>query len=151
MAVDLEAVLAAESGPPTPGAGPLPADPWLGSGGFGRYREARAALAEVRALEREARAGWLEAAFAAAARAHALAPDFPEATAKLGEMELRRGNRARAQALLDEALARDPGPAPVRAAAERWHEAAARGGALPKDGIPTIPTPDELIAERRKR
>jgi hypothetical protein len=39
----------------------------------------------------------------------------------------------------------------VRAAAGRWREAAARGGALPKDGIPTIPAPDELIAEREKR
>ncbi len=149
--VDLEDVLAADGGPPVPAAAPMPPDPWLGSGGFGRYREARAALAEVRALERGARAGWLEAAFAAASRAHALAPDFPEATAKLGEMELRLGDRARARALLDEALARDPGPAPVRAAAARWREAAARGGALPKDGIPTVPTPDELIAERTKK
>ncbi|MBK9063777.1 MAG: hypothetical protein IPL89_11365 [Acidobacteria bacterium] len=148
--VDLEAVLAAGDGPPAPGAA-IPADPWLGSGGFGRYREARAALAEVRTLERKAGAGWLEAAAAAAGRAHALCPDFSEATAKLGELELRRGNRARAQTLLDEALARDPGPAPVRAAVLAWRDAAARGGALPKDGIPTIPTPDELIAERAKR
>jgi len=151
VAVDLEAVLAAEDGRPAPGAGPLPADPWLVSGGFGRYCEARAALAEVRTLEREAGAGWLEAGAAAAGRAHALCPDFAEATAKFGEMELRRGNRVRARSLFDEALARDPGPAPVRAAAERWREAAARGGALPKDGIPTVPTPDELIAEREKR
>ena len=149
--VDLEAVLAAEDGPPAPGASPISADPWLGSGGFGRYREARAALAEVRTLERKAGANWLEAATAAAERSHALAPDFAEATAKLGELELRRGNRARARTLLDEALARDPGPAPVRAAADRWRDAAARGSAPPKDGIPTIPTPDELIAEREKR
>ncbi|MEO8055468.1 MAG: C45 family peptidase [Acidobacteriota bacterium] len=149
--VDLEAVLAAEDGPPAPAAGPIPADPWLGSGGFGRYREARAALAEVRALERTAGARWLEAAAAAAARAHALSPDFAEAAAKLGELELRRGNRARAQTLLDEALERDPGPAPVRAAVLAWRDAAARGGAPPTAPIPTIPTPDELIAERTKK
>jgi len=149
--IDLEAVLAAADGPPAPAAEPLPADPWLTSGGLARYLEARTALAEVRTLERKAAPGWLEAASAAAERSHALALDFAEATAKLGELELRRGNRARAQALLDEALARDPGPAPVRAAAERWREAAARGGIVPKDGIPTIPTPDELIAEREKR
>ncbi|HEY3348993.1 MAG TPA: C45 family peptidase [Thermoanaerobaculia bacterium] len=149
--VDLEAVLAAEDGPPAPGAGPIPADPWLGSGGFGRYREARAALAEVRTLEREAGAGWLEAAAAAAGRAHALCPDFAEATAKLGEIELRRGDRERARTLLDEALARDPGPAPLRAAVVAWRDAAARGVPPPRAPIPTIPTPDELIAEREKR
>ena len=136
---------------PAPSAQPLPVDPWLLSGVYARYREARAALAEVRTLERKAAPGWLDAAALAAGRSHALSPDFAEATAKLAEVELRRGNRVRALQLLDEALAHDPGPAPVRAAVERWREAAARGGAPPKDGIPTIPTPDELISEREKK
>jgi isopenicillin-N N-acyltransferase like protein len=149
--VDLEEVLAARDGAFAPSSAALPADPWLLSGGYAHYREARAALAEARTLERKAGAGWLDAAALAAGRAHALSPDFAEATAKLGEVELRRGNRARALQLLDEALAHDPGPAPVRAAVERWREAAARGSALPKDGIPTIPTPDELISEREKK
>lgn len=149
--VDLEAVLAAAEGPPVSAAEPLPADPWLLSGGYERYREARAALAETRRLERRGAAGWLEKAAEAAARAHDLSPRFAEAAAKLGEMELRRGHRERALVLLDEALAHDPGPAPLHAAVVRWREAAARGGALPKDGIPTIPTPDELIAEREKK
>jgi len=149
--IDLEDVLASPDGASASAAEPLPADAWLLSGGYELYLEARAALAEVRTLERKAAPGWLEAAAAAAGRSHALSPDFAEATAKLGELELRRGNRARALQLLGEALAHDPGPAPVRAAAERWRDAAARGGTPPKDGIPTIPTPDELIAEREKR
>lgn len=148
--VDLEAVLGAAGGPPAGGIEPVPADPWLVSGGFDRYRRARAALGEVRRFEKAGGGGWLEAAASSAERAHALSPDFAEATAKLAELELRRGNRARSLALFDEALARDPGPAPVRAAAERWREAAARGGALPKHPVPTIPTPDELVAESGK-
>ncbi len=149
--VDLEAVLSAEEGPPAPAVEPVPADPWLVSGGFARYLEARAALSETRRVEKEGRDGWLEAAAAAASRAHALSPDFAEATAKLGELELRRGNRERARALLDEALAHDPGPAPLHAAVVRWRDAAARGAPPPKDAIPTIPTPDELMAERTRK
>ncbi len=149
--VDLEAVLAAPEGPPTPSDEPVPADPWLVSGGFDRYARARAALAEARRLEHEGEDGWLEAAAAAASRAHELSPGFAEASAKLGELELRRGDRAPALALFDEALAKDPGPAPLRAAIVRWRDAAARGAAPPKDAIPTIPTPDELIAEREKK
>jgi hypothetical protein len=145
--VDLEAVLAAADGPPHPGAPPVPPDPWLVSGGFARHLEARAALAEVRRLERAGGAG----ALAAAARAHALSPDFAEAAAKLGELEFRRGNRERACALFDEALARDPGPAPLKAAVLAWRDAAARGSAPPRSPIPTIPTPDELIAEREEK
>ncbi len=151
LPVDLEDVLASAGGPPAPAAGPLPADPWLLSGGYGRYLDARAALADVRSIERRGGAGWVEAAAAAASRAHDLSPEFAEATAKLGEMELRRGNREGARRLLDEALAHDPGPAPLHAAVLLWRDAAARGGAPPKRGIPTIPTPDELIAEREKR
>ena len=149
--VDLEDVLASPDGASPSAAEPLPADAWLLSGGYELYREARAALAEVRTLERRAAPGWLEAAAAAAERSHSLSPDFAEATAKLGELELRRGNRNNARRLLDEALAHDPGPAPVRAAVLQWRDAAAHGGALPKDGIPTIPTPDELVAERSKK
>ncbi len=149
--VDLEDVLASAGGPRPPAADALPADPWLLSGGYARYRDARTALAEVRAIERHAVPGWVEAAAAAASRAHDLSPDFAEATAKLGELELRRGDRESARRRLDDALAHDPGPAPLRAAVLRWRDAAVRGGALPKDGIPTIPTPDELIAERAKQ
>jgi hypothetical protein len=148
--VDLEAVLASTGGPPAP-AEPIPADPWLVSGGFDRYRLARAALGETRRLEKDGTGGWLEAAAASAGRAHALSPAFAEATAKLGELELRRGNRERSLALLDEALTHDPGPAPLHVAVLRWRDAAARGGALPTDAIPTVPTPDELIAEREKK
>ena len=148
--MDLEAVLGATAGPPAPAEGPVPADPWLVWGGFDRYLRARAALAEVRRLETGRHDGWLESAAAAVERAHALSPAWAEATAKLGELELRRGNRERALALLDEALAHDPGPALVRDAARRWRDAAADGGAPPKGSIPTVPTPDELIEERAK-
>ena len=90
--------------------GRCPTDPWLASGGFRRYGT-RARLSPTCGGSRDRAAqGWLEAAAAAASRAHELAPDFAEATAKLGELELRRGNRARARRLLDEALAHDPGP-----------------------------------------
>jgi hypothetical protein len=151
VAVDLEAVLASDGGSAPPGAEPVPADPWLASGGYARYLQARAALAEMRREERRGGIDGIEAAAAAAARAHALAPDFAEATAKLGEIELRRGNRERARTLLAEALAHDPGPAPLRAAVLAWRSAAERGGPLPRSPIPTIPTPDELIAERETK
>jgi hypothetical protein len=148
--VDLEAVLGSTGGPPFPAA-PVPADPWLASGDFDLYRRARAALGEVRLFEKDGTGGWLEAAAESAARAHALSPAFAEATAKLGELELRLGNRERALAHLDEALAHDPGPAPLRAAILRWRDAAARGSPPPKEPIPTVPTPDELIAERGRK
>jgi hypothetical protein len=152
LPVDLEAVLASPGGPP-PRIAPFPADAWLSEKGYGRYLEAREALGRVRGFERERAHGWLDAALREAERAHERAPDFAEATAKLGELEARRGNRARAVALLDGALARDPGPAPLRAAVERWREACAAGdGApLPKEPIPTVPQPDELLSEKRNR
>jgi tetratricopeptide (TPR) repeat protein len=149
--VDLDTVLGSSGGPPAPAGEAVPADPWLVAGGFDRYRRARAALAEARRAEKDGGDGWLEAAAASAGRAHALSPGFAEAAAKLGELELKRGNRERALALLDEALARDPGPAPLRAAVLRWRDAAARGDPPPKEPIPTVPTPDELIAERRTK
>jgi hypothetical protein len=154
--VDLKAVLASPGGPP-PRIAPFPADAWLSSKGYSRYLEAREALGRVRRFERERAPDWVDAAVREAERAHERAPDFAEATAKLGELEARRGNRARAVALLDDALARDPGPAPLRAAVERWREACAAGdGAghappLPKNPIPTVPQPDELISEKRNR
>jgi hypothetical protein len=159
LPVDLEAVLASLDGPPPRGA-PLPADPWLSAEGYGRYLEARTALGLVRRAERERKPDWLGAALREAERAHERAPDFAEATAKLGELEARRGNRARARALLDDALAHDPGPASLHAAALRWRDACAAGdgtgGAgraapLPKDPIPTVPQPDELLSEKRNR
>jgi hypothetical protein len=151
--VDLEAVLAQEDGPPSRAAEPVPADLWLTVGGYGRYLDAREALVSARRLERERKKGWLELAVREARRARELSPEFAEAAAKLGELEARRGNRARARQLLDEALARDPGPAPLRAAMERWREACAAGdGApLPKEPIPTVPLPDELLSEKRNR
>jgi hypothetical protein len=154
--VDLEAVLTNPGGPP-PRIAPFPADAWLSTRGYNRYLEAREALGLVRRLERERAHDWLGAALREAGRAHERAPDFAEATAKLGELEARHGDRARARALLDEALAHDPGPAPVRAAVERWRDAcAAADGAghvppLPRDPIPTVPQPDELLSERRNR
>jgi len=154
--VDLEAVLASPGGPPLRIA-PFPADAWLSAGGYGRYLEAREALGRARRFERERATDWLEAALGAAERAHERAPDFAEATAKLGELEARRGNRARAVALFDDALALDPGPAPLRAAVERWREACAtndgagHGAPLPKEPIPTVPQPDELLSEKRNR
>ncbi|MDL2717554.1 MAG: C45 family autoproteolytic acyltransferase/hydrolase [Acidobacteriota bacterium] len=158
LPVDLEAVLASPGGPPARGT-PFPADAWLSAEGYGRYLEARAALGRVRRAERERNSDWLDAAFREAERAHERAPDFAEATAKLGEMEARRGNRARARALLDDALAYDPGPVPLRAAIERWRAACAAGDAgqaghavpLPKEPIPTVPQPDELLSEKGKR
>jgi hypothetical protein len=154
--VDLDAVLASPGGPP-PRMIPFPADAWLTPIGYGRYLEAREALGLVRRFERDRAPGWLEAALREAERAHERAPDFAEATAKLGELEARRGNRTRARALFDDALAHDPGPAPLRASVERWREACAAGdGAghlqpLPKDAIPTVPQPDELLSEKRTR
>ncbi|MCM3876587.1 MAG: C45 family autoproteolytic acyltransferase/hydrolase [Thermoanaerobaculia bacterium] len=156
LPVDLEAVLASPGGPP-PRAAPFPADPWLSAGGYGRYLEARAALGLVRRIERERKRGWLDAALREAERAHERAPDFAEATAKLGELEARNGNRARARTLLDDALAHDPGPAPLRAAVQRWRAACAAGGGsgrlapLPNEPIPTVPRPDELLLEKRNR
>ena len=151
--VDLDAVLASAAGPPPRSAGPIPADAWLTNGGYDRYLRAREALVAVRRLEHDRKRGWLETAARDAGRAYDLAPAFAEAAAKLGELEARRGNRARALELLDEALARDPGPAPLRAAAERWREACAAGdGArLPKESIPTVPQPDELLEEKKDR
>ncbi len=151
--VDLEAVLASAAGPAPATAEPIPADAWFTDGGHGRYLRARKALASARRLERDRKNGWLEAATRDAGRAHELAPEFAEAAAKLGELEARRGNRARARQLLDEALERDPGPAPLRAAVERWRAACAAGdGApLPKEPIPTVPQPDELLSEERNR
>ncbi|HSB63691.1 MAG TPA: C45 family peptidase [Thermoanaerobaculia bacterium] len=153
LPVDLEAVLASAAGPPPRTGEAIPADPWLTDGGFARYGRAREALASARRLEHDRAKGWLEAAAREARRAHELSPEFAEAAAKLGELEARLGNRARARQLLDEALARDPGPAPVRAAAERWREACAAGGRtpLPKEAIPTVPRPDELLEEKRNR
>jgi isopenicillin-N N-acyltransferase like protein len=153
LPVDLEAVLAREDGPPPRATEPVPADPWLTDGGYGRYLGAREALASARRLESERRKGWLESAVREAGRARELAPEFAEATAKLGELEARRGNRARARQLLDEALARDPGPATLRAAMETWRDACAAGdrAPLPKEPIPTVPLPDELLSEKRNR
>jgi hypothetical protein len=153
LPVDLEAVLASAAGPPPRTAEPVPADAWLTDGGYGRYLRAREALASARRLEHDRKEGWLEAAARDAQRAHELAPEFAEAAAKLGELEARRGNRARARQLLDEALAHDPGPAPLRAAAERWREACAGGdrAPLPKEPIPAVLQPDELLAEKGNR
>jgi hypothetical protein len=152
LPVDLETVLASPGGPP-PGLDPFPADAWLSTDGYGRYLEARGALGVVRRLERSRQRAWLDAALRAAERAHERAPDFAEATAKLGELVARRGDRERAGALLDDALAHDPGPAPLRAAVERWRAVCATsgGGPLPKDPIPTVPQPDELLSEKRDR
>ena len=151
--VDLEAVLASAAGPPLRAAEPIPADAWLTDGSYGRYLSAREALASARRLEHDRKKGWLKATARDAQRAHELAPEFAEAAAKLGELEARRGNRARARQLLDEALTRDPGPAPLRAAAERWREACAAGdlSPLPKEPIPTVPQPDELLSEKTNR
>lgn len=149
--VSLDAVLANLSGPPSRAAEPVPADPWLLDGGWERYVKARASLEKARRLERARRPGWLDAAYREAERAHDLSPEFVEATAKLGELEARRGDRARALRLLDDALAHDPGPAPVRAAAQRWRDAVAAGdrAPLPKEPIPTVPQPDDLLSEER--
>ncbi|MGZ5425782.1 MAG: C45 family autoproteolytic acyltransferase/hydrolase, partial [Thermoanaerobaculia bacterium] len=151
--VDFEAVLASAAGPPLRTADPVPADAWFTDGGYGRYVRAREALALARRLEHDRKKGWLEAAAGDARRAHELAPEFAEAAAKLGELEARRGNRARARQLLDEALARDPSPAPLRAAVERWREACAAGdhSPLPKEPIPAVLQPDELLAEKGNR
>jgi hypothetical protein len=153
LPVDLEAVLASAGGPPLTTAASVPADAWLTDGGYGRYLRAREALASARRLQHDREAGWLEAAARDARRAHDLAPEFAEAAAKLGELEARRGDRARARELLDEALARDPGPAPLRAAVERWRAACVAGDRtpLPKEPIPTLLQPDELLNEKGNR
>ena len=151
LPVDLEAVLASAAGPPPPAAEPIPADAWLTDGGYGRYLRARGG-ARLRAPARARPRGRLARGGARAKPSARTSWPRSSRRRRRSSASSKRGAetaRGRAQ-LLDEALARDPGPAPVRAAAERWREACAAGdGApLPKEPIPTVPQPDELLSEK---
>src|SRR5262249_52762034 len=117
LAIDLESVLARVEGPPGITVG-VAADPWLSDGTWERYMRARAAMREARRIFREGAPGGLEKARENAEEAHRLSPAFVDATAVLGELEARAGHRDRALALLNDALAHEPSPAPLRAAVE---------------------------------
>jgi isopenicillin-N N-acyltransferase-like protein len=148
LAVDLGAVLSRPDGPPS-AIESIPADPWLSDGTWERYRAAREALLAARRATHE-RSGTLETARAKAEEAHRLSPAFVDATAILGECEARAGHHERALALLDEALAHDPAPAPLRHAVRSLHDALTNGTALPKVSLPVVLAPDELIEENRR-
>lgn len=142
--VDLEAVLAdAEGVSAVSSESPLPEDPFLSSGGWDRYRAARGELLGARALS--SRGEWA-AARERAERAHALSPGFVEATGRLAEACARLGEKERALALLGEALARDPAPAPFREGLEALRRALVSGAPLPPpEAIPSVVEPDELL------
>jgi hypothetical protein len=147
--VDLEAVLADRGGGASvsPEA-PIPADPFLTSGGWDRYRAARAELMEARYLAE--RGAWRQA-LAHLSRAHDLSPGFIEATGHLAEAHARLGERAAALALLSEALSHDPAPAPFRTALEALRSALVAGAPLPAALLPTVLEPDEMLAAARAR
>jgi tetratricopeptide (TPR) repeat protein len=141
--IDLEAVLADRGGrEPVSGERPIPADPFLVSGDWDRYRAARRELLAARALS--AKGEW-SAARERLARAHALSPGFLEATGRLAEACAHADERERALALLDEALAHDPGPAPLRSGLEALRDAITGGGPLPSPALPAILEPDEMM------
>jgi hypothetical protein len=149
FAVDLEAVLSRPDGPP-PLPDAIPADPWLSDGTWQRYREARKALREARRAVRETSEGSLEPARAKAEEAHRLSPAFVDAAAFRGELEARTGHLDRARQLLEDALAHDPAPAPLRDAVKRLRDAIANSATLPKASLPIVLEPDELIEENKK-
>jgi len=109
-------------------AAAIPADPYLESGGYRRYREARRALQTARA---EVRAGRFAAAREDATRAIEAAPDFAEALACRGEASIRDGLFAAAESDFEAALRLDPGPPEVAAAIRRFRDSAA-AGTIPK-------------------
>ncbi|MBL8114977.1 MAG: hypothetical protein JNK60_18990, partial [Acidobacteria bacterium] len=126
--VDLEAVLADDRGTSPLPAPVVPAEPALRSGELEAYFAARRALLEGDAEE-----------------AVRLCPRFAEALALLGEEVAHRGDRARARALLERALAMDPGPRSYREDLERLLAAVAGTGPLPERRLRRQLSPDELI------
>ncbi len=147
--IDLDAVLANREAPSESRA--VPEDPFLVSGGFARYREARAALARLRRLERERGPNWQEHALEEAERAAFLSPEFVEAKVRLGEQLARLGRPEPALALLDEALAHDPAPEPFRKAVREFRDALAERRPLPKSSLSAVQLPDELVEESAAR
>jgi len=85
----------------------IPADPFLASGAYARYRQARKVNERAR---RDIEAGRDGRAAEEASRALALAPDFVEALACRGEAELQMRNFPKAAADFEAALALHPGP-----------------------------------------
>jgi isopenicillin-N N-acyltransferase-like protein len=144
--VDLLAVLAARRGADLSTGVPIPADPFLTSGGYDRYLEARSAIARARSLSRHRDGTWKNEARLLLEDAHRLAPDFAAGTALLAERLAHDGDRARARALAEEALAHQPGPDPFSTALSRLREALASGRPLPAERLPYILEPDELVA-----
>ncbi|HKC23828.1 MAG TPA: C45 family peptidase, partial [Thermoanaerobaculia bacterium] len=144
--VDLLAVLAARHGADLRTATPIPADPFLTSGGYDRYLEARSAIARARSGERARAGAWKDEARRLLEDAHRLSPDFAAGTALLAERLALDGDRVRARALAEEALAHQPGPDPFFAALAHVRDALASGGALPKERLPYVLEPDEQVA-----
>jgi hypothetical protein len=151
-AVDLDAVLSGRDGPPPrTDSDRVPADPWLSDGTWDRYCAARKLVLEARRLAKDkGKAGGLEPARAKAEEAHRLSPTFVDATALLGELEARAENRGRARNLLDEALAHDPSPPPLRDAVQKLRDAVSTNAPLPKSSLPFVLEPDELIEKARE-
>jgi hypothetical protein len=102
----------------------IPADPYLESGGYARYLQARRANHRAR---REIRAENFAAAAAEASRALDAAPDFAEALACRGEANLRSGSFVAARSDLDAALRLDPGPPGFASGIRRLRDDAAAG------------------------
>jgi hypothetical protein len=144
--IDLEGVLAARRGAELKTAASIPADPFLASGAYDRYRQARRAIVEARRLTRDDEDENAAAALRLLEDAHRLSPEFAAATALLAEGLARSGERARALALADEALARRPGPDPFLMALERLADALSKGAAPPPERLPYVLEPDEVVA-----
>ncbi|MEO6323638.1 MAG: C45 family autoproteolytic acyltransferase/hydrolase [Thermoanaerobaculia bacterium] len=144
--IDLATVLSDRGGAFLVPSTPIPADPLLTSGGYDRYRAARRSLQKARALGMRPDTVEKLGALPLFERAHALSPDFVEATARLGEALARSGERERALMLLNSALAHEPAPEPLRKGVEALRDALQGNRPLPPAGIlPAQLEPDELI------
>jgi isopenicillin-N N-acyltransferase-like protein len=122
-------------------------DPFLSSGAYARYREARRRLREARA--RMARKDPARA-LSKATEALALAPDFVEAYARRAAAEAALGRFEEAAADFEQALARDPGPPDFAAQILRSRRLAAERTRSP-EGLAFPLSLEDLIEENRGR
>lgn len=151
VAVDLDAVLASH-GDRIPQAQFLPADADLSSGLYDRYLLSRRALQRVR-FGRNSEGPMSEADVLNELQgAHELTPDFVEVTLRLAECFARSGERERALVLLEQGLAHEPSPEPMRKGAEALRDALLARKPLPAERLfPSPRDPDELIEESLAR